>query len=171
MSLAGAHILIVGGTEGIGRATAIAALAAGARVTATGRSAKSVAKLPDNVAGAVLDFTDPASVAGLVEGLEPPDHLVLSASDAVAWGGFAEIAEDALRAAFDAKFRGYWRVIRALAPKTPAHGSSRLSPARPRAPPCPEPRALRPSTARSRPWPGCWPSNWRRAGSTPSRPG
>ena len=45
MSLAGAHILIVGGTKGIGRATAIAALAAGARVTATGRSAKSVAKL------------------------------------------------------------------------------------------------------------------------------
>jgi NAD(P)-dependent dehydrogenase (short-subunit alcohol dehydrogenase family) len=126
MSLAGTRILIVGGTKGIGRATAVAALAAGARVTATGRTAASLANLPDGVAGAALDFTDPASVAGLAEGLESLDHLVLSASDAVAWGGFAEVTEAALRAAFDAKFWGYWRVARALAPKLPAHGSITL---------------------------------------------
>jgi NAD(P)-dependent dehydrogenase (short-subunit alcohol dehydrogenase family) len=52
--------------------------------------------------------------------------MVLSASDAVAWGGFAEVGEDALRAAFEAKFWGYWRVIRALAPKLSAHGSITL---------------------------------------------
>ncbi len=38
MSLAGAHILIVGGTKGNGRAAAVAALAAGARIGATGMS-------------------------------------------------------------------------------------------------------------------------------------
>jgi NAD(P)-dependent dehydrogenase (short-subunit alcohol dehydrogenase family) len=126
MSLAGTHILIVGGTKGIGRATAVAALAAGARVTATGRTAESLATLPEGVTSAVLDFTDPASVAVLAEGQETLDHLVLSASDAVAWGGFVEIAENALRAAFDAKFWGYWRVIRALAPKLSAQGSITL---------------------------------------------
>lgn len=126
MALAGTHILIVGGTKGIGRATAIAALAAGACVTATGRSAESLAELPDGVGGAVVDFTDPSSVTALAEGVGLVDHIVLSASDAVAWGGFAEIAEDALRAAFDAKFWGYWRVIRTFAPKLPAHGSITL---------------------------------------------
>jgi NAD(P)-dependent dehydrogenase (short-subunit alcohol dehydrogenase family) len=126
MSLAGSHILIVGGTKGIGRATAVAALAAGARVTATGRSAESLATRPEGVTGALLDFTDPASVAALAEGLGSVDHMVLSASDAVAWGGFAEVGEDALRAAFEAKFWGYWRVIRALAPKLSAHGSITL---------------------------------------------
>lgn len=126
MALSGTHILIVGGTKGIGRATAVAALAAGATVTATGRSAESLAKLPQGIAGVVLDFTDPASVAAQAEALESIDHLVLSASDAVAWGRFAEVGEDALRAAFDAKFWGYWRVIHAMAPKLSAQGSITL---------------------------------------------
>lgn len=126
MALFGTHILIVGGTKGIGHATAIAALAAGTRVTATGRSAKSLAKRPEGVAGAALDFTDPSSVTALAERLASVNHIVLSASDAVACGGFTEIAENALRAAFDAKFWGYWRVIRALAPKLSAQGSITL---------------------------------------------
>ncbi|MFN6955030.1 MAG: SDR family oxidoreductase [Acetobacteraceae bacterium] len=126
MGIAGAHVLIIGGRSGIGRATAEAALAAGARVTATGRSAASLATLPAGVAGALLDFTDPASVAALAERVAAPDHLVLAASDAVAWGPFAEVTEQALRAAFDAKFWGYWRLIRALAPRLPASGSVTL---------------------------------------------
>jgi NAD(P)-dependent dehydrogenase (short-subunit alcohol dehydrogenase family) len=126
VSLAGTHILIVGGTKGIGHATGVAALAAGAHVTATGRAVESLANLPEGVTGELLDFTDPSSVTALAERVASVDHIVLSASDAVAWGGFAEIAEDPLRAAFDAKFWGYWRVIRALAPKLPAHGSITL---------------------------------------------
>lgn len=126
MTLVGTHILIVGGTRGIGRATAAAALAAGARVTATGRTAESLSALPEGVNGVLLDYTKPASVASLAEETETLDHLVLSASDSVAWGAFDSVEEPALRAAFDAKFWGYWRVIRALAPKLPAHGSITL---------------------------------------------
>ena len=126
MNLTAQHVLIVGGTRGIGRATAAAARAAGARVTATGRSAASLANLPDGVEGLRLDFTDPASVAALADRLDGVDHLVLSASDAVAWGPFADLGEPALRAAFDAKFWGYWRVIRALAAKLSATGSVTL---------------------------------------------
>ncbi|OWY04589.1 hypothetical protein B6V75_00070 [Thioclava sp. F1Mire-8] len=126
MALAGTNILIVGGTKGIGRATAVAARAAGAIVTATGRSAESLAELPEGIAGAVLDFTDPASVSALAETSGAVDHLVLSASDAAAWGAFAEVGEDALRAAFDAKYWGYWRVIHAMAPKLSPQGSITL---------------------------------------------
>lgn len=126
MSLANSHILIVGGTKGIGRATTMAALAAGARVTVTGRSAASLDARPEGSAGVVLDFTDPTSVAALAEDIGAVHHLVLSASDSVAWGPFAEVSEDALRAAFDAKFWGYWRVIRALVPHLSATGSVTL---------------------------------------------
>lgn len=126
MSLAGKHILIVGGTRGIGRATTAAALAMGARVTATGRTAESIAALPEGATGALLDFTDPGSVAALVGRVAALDHMVLSASDAAAWGSFDALTEDALRAAFEAKFWGYWRVIRALAPKLPPTGSVTL---------------------------------------------
>ncbi|MFN3594619.1 MAG: SDR family oxidoreductase [Thiobacillaceae bacterium] len=126
MTLTNTHILIVGGTRGIGRATATAALAAGARVTVTGRSAASLDARPEGAAGVVLDFTDPGSVAALAEAVGAVDHLVLSASDAVAWGPLAEVSEDALRAAFDAKFWGYWRVVRALAQHLPATGSVTL---------------------------------------------
>lgn len=126
MTIAGHHVLIVGGTRGIGRATALAALAQGARVTATGRTAESLGSLPEGVGGARLDFTDPASVAALTAALGPLDHLVLSASDAVAWGPFGDLTEEALRAAFEAKFWGYWRVIRALAPQLAETGSVTL---------------------------------------------
>jgi NAD(P)-dependent dehydrogenase (short-subunit alcohol dehydrogenase family) len=126
MSLAGEHILIVGGTKGIGRATATAALAQGARVAATGRTAETLATLPEGIEGLPLDFTDPASVAALAERVTALDHLVLSASDAAAWGPFGELTEDGLRTAFEAKFWGYWRVIRALAPRLSEAGSITL---------------------------------------------
>jgi NAD(P)-dependent dehydrogenase (short-subunit alcohol dehydrogenase family) len=127
MTLFDTHMLIVGGTKGIGLATARAAAAGGAKVTITGRSAARLdaarSLLPGHVAGAVLDFTDEGAVRALADSVTALDHLVLSASDAVAWGPFAQVTEPALRAAFEAKFWGYWRVVRALAPKI-AHGGS-----------------------------------------------
>lgn len=125
MTLANSHVVIVGGTKGIGRATAIAALSAGARVTATGGSAQSLATLPAGVTGLQLDFTDPDSVATMAAQVPALDHLVLSASDAVAWGPFADLAETALRAGFDAKFWGYWRLVRAPAPSALGTGRRR----------------------------------------------
>lgn len=126
MPLTGKHILIVGGTKGIGRATAEAALAAGARVTVTGRSAQSLRGLPQGIDGAVMDYTDAGSVTGLAEAVAALDHLVLSASRDLAWGPFAEVGEEALRRGFEGKFWGYWRVIRALAPHITAGGSVTL---------------------------------------------
>jgi len=130
MTLSNTHMLIVGGTKGIGLATARAASATGATVTITGRSAASIDAarrlLPDNIAGAILDFTDQGSVETLAETMGPLDHLVLCASSAVAWGAFQDIGEEALRAAFDAKFWGYWRVVRVLASRLSRDGSITL---------------------------------------------
>jgi NAD(P)-dependent dehydrogenase (short-subunit alcohol dehydrogenase family) len=127
MSLAGKNILIVGGGSGIGFATAQRAASGGAGVVIAGRSreqlAAALAKLAQGARAEQLDFADRASVASLAGRIGSIDHLVLSASSAVAWGAFAELKEDAVHAAFENKFWGYWRVTQALAPKLPADGS------------------------------------------------
>ncbi len=120
-------ILIVGGGSGIGLATARRAAAAGAKPIIAGRSRErldmALAKLPGSARAEALDFADASSVASLAERIGPIDHLVLSASSAVAWGGFSDLKEEAVRAAFENKFWGYWRVTRALAPKLPDDGA------------------------------------------------
>ncbi len=120
-------ILIVGGGSGIGLATAQRAAAAGAKPIIAGRSRErldaALAKLPSGGRAEMLDFADAASVAALTERIGPIDHLVLSASSAVAWGGFSVLEEQAVRAAFENKFWGYWRITRALAPKLPDDGA------------------------------------------------
>ena len=112
-------ILIVGGGSGIGLATALRAAASGATPIIAGRSREkldaALAKLPNSARAEVLDFADAASVTSLAERIGPIDHLVLSASSAVAWGGFADLKEEAVRAAFENKFWGYWRVTGARA--------------------------------------------------------
>lgn len=72
---------MTGGTGGIGRGTAEALLAAGWEVVATGATAEEVAALPPTpgLRTAVLDVTDPASVAACVAGLDRLDALVNAA--------------------------------------------------------------------------------------------
>jgi NAD(P)-dependent dehydrogenase (short-subunit alcohol dehydrogenase family) len=127
MDLAGKTILIVGGSSGIGLSTAQRAPAAGAKLVIAGRSRQrldaALARLPRGTQAEELDFADASSVAALAGRIGGIDHLVLSASSAVAWGSFANLEEEAVRAAFENKFWGYWRVTRALAPSLPSDGS------------------------------------------------
>jgi len=127
MTMASKTVVIVGGTSGIGLAAALRAAEVGATPIITGRSRErldaAVARLPKGAGAEMLDFADAQSVASLASRLGPIDHLVLSASSAVAWGAFAALKEDAVRAAFENKFWGYWRVTQALAPKLPADGA------------------------------------------------
>ena len=107
-SLSNATILIVGGTSGIGFATARRAAAAGAKPVITGRAHErldaALAKLPNSARTEVLDFTDPTSIASLAERMSSIDHLVLSAASALAWGPFGKLSKEAVRAGFENKF-------------------------------------------------------------------
>lgn len=127
MTVSQNSFLIVGGTKGIGFATARAAAEGGAQVTITGRTQPTLdaalAQLPTGVRGLTLDFGDPNSVAALASAVGSFDHLVLSASSAIAWGPLHALTEEAMRAAFEAKFWGYWRLTKALAPSLSAQGS------------------------------------------------
>lgn len=136
MSLRGQHIIIVGGTSGMGLATAQAALLAGASVTITGRtlgraeqvaadlSAGYAAGLPKGtVRFAALDVADETSVRALAKAQPGPDHVFVAAgSTKLAPVLSDEPLDDLTRAAND-RVMGSLRVVRAFAPGMAA-GSS-----------------------------------------------
>lgn len=81
----GNHVVVVGGTRGLGFAIARASAAAGARVTITGRddtTAKARAEeIGPAATGAACELTDWASIERLFAGIDVVDHLVLAALD------------------------------------------------------------------------------------------
>jgi NAD(P)-dependent dehydrogenase (short-subunit alcohol dehydrogenase family) len=81
----GEHVVVVGGTSGLGLAVAEAAIARGARVTVTGRSLERAEKAcavlgPDARAGE-FDLGDFPSIERFFARAEGIDHLVLAALD------------------------------------------------------------------------------------------
>ena len=87
LTLRGQRVVLIGGTSGIGRAVAAAALADGAEVVVASSDPAKVeaaaARLGDGARGAVVDVKDEASVADLFERIGGLDHLVYTAGD---WG-------------------------------------------------------------------------------------
>jgi NAD(P)-dependent dehydrogenase (short-subunit alcohol dehydrogenase family) len=85
MPKAGSHVVIVGGTKGLGLDIARACDALGAHTTITGRDgarAEEVAAgIGDLATGVACDLTDWASIERLFAGLDVVDHLVLTALD------------------------------------------------------------------------------------------
>ncbi|MEU0600000.1 SDR family oxidoreductase [Streptomyces sp. NPDC006393] len=82
---AGRHVVVIGGTKGLGYEVARASVARGARVTITGRdeaAAKERAQdLGDLAVGAACELTDWDSIGRLFAGVDVVDHLVLTALD------------------------------------------------------------------------------------------
>jgi len=74
------HVVILGGTSGIGLATAKAAMAAGASVVVASRNPASVeaalAELPADSAGRAVDASSTADLEAFVTFVGPFDHLV-----------------------------------------------------------------------------------------------
>lgn len=117
MQLSGERVLVVGGTTGIGFATAQSLAEAGATPIVAGRSRDkvdaAVAALPDGAAGVTFDMTDRAGADAAMAELASLDHVVLAGSGSVAWGQFAEITADQLAAALRHKLIGYWTTLQA----------------------------------------------------------
>lgn len=104
------RIVLVGGTSGIGFATARAAVAAGASVVVASsnrqRVDRAAAALGERAEGHVIDLGDEAAVGTLFERLGNFDHLVYSAGDALQIGRLADTGFDAVRKAFDIRLFG-----------------------------------------------------------------
>src|SRR4051812_10053291 len=78
-SLRGSSVVVIGGSSGIGLATAAAAVAEGARVSITGRSSERLAAARRVVGGetrtVAVDAADEAGMRALFDGLGRVDHI------------------------------------------------------------------------------------------------
>lgn len=124
------HTFVVGGTAGMGFATARALLQRGHRVTVASRTPGKVesaaAALGVGAQGAVIDMLDESSVERALAASEPFQHLVLAGSGRVKWGPIGDVPGGAVLRALEYKLVGYWTCIRAAAPRLAQEGSVTL---------------------------------------------
>ena len=111
----GMNVVVIGGTSGIGLATAISSAQRGATVFAAGRSLDKIeacqASYPD-IQFRQVDTHDPEGLSALFNEAGPIDHLVGAATGATRTNGpFMSQTDEQFRAAFD-KFWGYTHVVR-----------------------------------------------------------
>ena len=127
MTLTNQRIVVIGGSSGMGLATARAAAAAGAAVTiAAGDQARlkaALAGLPGNCDGAVADIRSEADVAALFAGIGELDHLVYTAADAQAQRPLRDLSLDEARQLFEVRFWGAIAAVKHAAPRLRPGGS------------------------------------------------
>jgi NAD(P)-dependent dehydrogenase (short-subunit alcohol dehydrogenase family) len=126
-SLAGQRLVVLGGTAGIGLATAQAAAHAGAAVVVVSsradRVAQALAQLPAGATGHCADLTDEAQVQALFARIGRFDHLVFTAGDALQLGDVADTALGQVRQAFELRYFGALAAVKHAAPQLAPGGS------------------------------------------------
>lgn len=126
MSLANSMVVILGGSSGIGLATAQAAAAEGAKVIVTGRSRDRLQVAQTVLGSAVrtvaLDVVDETGTHALFAGLDHVDHVFITAGMVL---GDSQLAPESasLRPAMDTRFWGAVYAVKHVATKMSACGS------------------------------------------------
>ena len=114
MKLAGKKVVVVGGSSGIGLATAAMAKADGAEVIIAARAHDRLAAAAKSIGATAIptDVTSDDSVNGLFKACGPIDHVVVTAAQ-LRTGPFKTVPMADVRATMEGKFWGAWRVARA----------------------------------------------------------
>jgi len=112
--LKGKKVVVVGGSSGIGLATAELAKSEGAEIIIASRNAERLKAAAEKIGVAAIptDVTSDESVAGLFKNVGPVDHVVVTAAQ-LRTGPFKTVSMDDVRATMESKFWGAWRVARA----------------------------------------------------------
>jgi NAD(P)-dependent dehydrogenase (short-subunit alcohol dehydrogenase family) len=126
MRFKGQRIVVIGGSSGMGFATAKMAAEEGAAVVIAGRSEERLQKAKALMQGSVEIFTvnvvDEGSVKAFFDKTGEFDHLITPGNEA-AMGRFLEMDTKTARAAFDSKFWGQYHAAKYGAPKMRGGGS------------------------------------------------
>jgi NAD(P)-dependent dehydrogenase (short-subunit alcohol dehydrogenase family) len=127
VTLSDQRIVIIGGSSGMGLATARAAAAAGAAVTIAssdqGRLDTALALLPANCDGYVADTRREADVAALFAKVGELDHLVYTANGAPGQRPLQDLSLEEARQAFEVSFWGAVAAVKHAAPRIRPNGS------------------------------------------------
>jgi 3-oxoacyl-[acyl-carrier protein] reductase len=124
LGLAGRAYIVTGGTSGLGRATAEALVADGAKVVVSSRDpervAKAAADLGDGAVGVAVDNADTACPSVLastaLENFGRLDGVLISVGGPPA-GSMTQLEDDAWRQAFESVFLGATRIASQIAPR------------------------------------------------------
>ena len=113
MMLAGEKVVVVGGSSGIGRATAELAKREGAEVIIASRNADRLNAAADTIGVRAIaaDVTDDKSVEYLFRACGVIDHVAVTAAQ-LRSGPFKTVGMEDVRATMESKFWGAWRVAR-----------------------------------------------------------
>jgi NAD(P)-dependent dehydrogenase (short-subunit alcohol dehydrogenase family) len=113
MLLAGKKVVVVGGSSGIGLATAELAKSEGADVVIASRNADRLKAVADKLGATAIpaDVTGDESVIELFRKCGPVDHVVVTAAQ-LRSGPFKTVSMEDVRATMEGKFWGAWRVAR-----------------------------------------------------------
>ncbi|MFK0044193.1 SDR family oxidoreductase [Streptomyces sp. NPDC090741] len=126
-SLSGRRVVILGGTSGIGLATASLAARQGAQVvtvsSSTDSAARALAALPAGTSAEVADLRDPAQIGAVFERVGAFDHLVFTAGEPLALMRLDELDIDTAREFFALRYFGALGAVAAAAPLLRPGGS------------------------------------------------
>jgi len=114
MLLKGKKVVVVGGSSGIGLATAEMAKREGADVIVASRNVERLDAVAEklNAIAIPADVTSDESVAKLFQSCGPVDHVVVTAAQ-LRTGPFRTVKMEDVRATMEGKFWGAWRVAQA----------------------------------------------------------
>ena len=119
MSLLGNNVVIIGGSSGMGLATARLIKEQGANVIIASRSnekLKHTAKQLGNIKTIAVDVAHESTIQALFEGMERVDHVFVSAARPL-FGKILETELETFRSEVDQRFWGPLYIVRNAAPK------------------------------------------------------
>jgi 3-dehydrosphinganine reductase len=131
--VAGSHVLVTGGSEGIGLAFATACIRRGARVSIVARSEDKLTaareRLGGTAAAASADVTDPEALARAVAVLTDrhgPIEIVVTAAGGAEPGYFLDLDPEVFRRQIELNYLGTVHAVRAVLPGMLARGEGHL---------------------------------------------
>ncbi|MEV1026915.1 SDR family oxidoreductase [Streptomyces sp. NPDC050264] len=121
------HTVVMGGSSGIGEATAALFARGGDEVTITGRDRTKLDEAAARIGGKTstyrMDATDQTDIDAFFATTAPIDHLVIAVSGAAGSGPFADLDLADLAHGFDAKFWPQLRILQASLAHLTEHAS------------------------------------------------